>query len=169
MQEFVEEYRKIGENLPRNWRSGVRDLALDILSTGLDATIGFNTYLAKPRIQFLYIHHVFKDEEKQLENLLKVLAAKHTFISYTEAWSKVMQGNIDKPYIAFSSDDGLKNNLRAAAILQDYGASACFFICPAIVGEKDFNKIKQFSENKLHFPPVEFMDWKDVSHLQQRP
>jgi peptidoglycan/xylan/chitin deacetylase (PgdA/CDA1 family) len=166
MPEFVEEYDKIRRNMPHGWRARGRDFALDLLSAGMDATIGFNACFAKPRIQFLYIHHVFKDEEKQLAILLKALSEKHTFISYSEAWTRLLQGDVDKPYIAFSSDDGLKNNLKAAAILKEHGASACFFVCPSMVGEKDINKIQQFSEDRLHFPPVEFMDWEDVAHLQ---
>ena len=65
-------------------------------------------YLKKPRIQFLYIHHVFKDELKNFDILLKSLSAHHEFISYSEGVDKLLKGEIDKPYIIISSDDGLK-------------------------------------------------------------
>lgn len=167
MPAFTETYDTIKSLAPRNWRSRGRDIALDILSRGMKKTIGFEKYLRKPRIQFLYIHHVFSDEEKGLVNLLSELSRHHHFISYTEAWSRLLKGEIDKPYIAFSSDDGLKNNLKAASILQDFGASACFFVCPSMIGETDFNTIKTFSAERLHFPPIEFMNWDDIEKLQK--
>ena len=70
-----------------------------------------------------------------------------------------LNNKIDKPYIAFSSDDGFKNNLFAAEILNNYGASACFFINPGLVEECDFQKIKNHCRNKLHLPPIEFLNW----------
>jgi peptidoglycan/xylan/chitin deacetylase (PgdA/CDA1 family) len=119
-------------------------------------------------VQFLYIHHVFADEQKKLDGLLRALARDHQFISHSEAVERILQGNIDKAYISISSDDGLKNNLRAAETLDQYGVSGCFFICPSMIGEKDFQKIKAFSASRLHFPPVEFLDWEDVAALQGR-
>ncbi|GHB31307.1 hypothetical protein GCM10008106_10030 [Mongoliitalea lutea] len=122
-------------------------------------------HLKKPRIQFLYFHHLFKDEEQNFKKTLTFLAKAHEFISYSEAIQKILTNTIDKPYIVFSSDDGLKNNLRAAAILEEYGAVACFFINPSIIGERSYQKIEGFCKERLIFPTVDFMDWKDVEFL----
>ena len=140
-------------------------MALHGLSLGQRLS-GREKLFSRPRVQFLYIHHVFKDEEKALKRLIKALGRQHHFISYSEAVERVFNNNIDKPYIAISSDDGFLNNLAAGRILQEAEISACFFLNPATIGEKDPEKIKQFNSEKLHFPPVEFMDWHDVKALQ---
>jgi peptidoglycan/xylan/chitin deacetylase (PgdA/CDA1 family) len=97
-----------------------------------------------------------------IEKLLK----NHSFVSHSEAVGRILTGEVDKPYISVSSDDGLKNNLRAAAILSEYDINACFFICPSMIGETNYDKIKAFSKNQLHLPPVEFMNWGDIEKLQ---
>src|SRR5205814_3914219 len=89
------------------------------------------------------------------------------FISYAEAVEKILNSEIDKPYIAISSDDGFKNNIRAAEILNRYGAKACFFINPSIVSETNYEKIKKYCREKLNFAPVEFLNWQEIEQLQR--
>ena len=122
-------------------------------------------YLKKPRIQFLYIHHVFKDELKKFDALLKFLSLYHEFISYSEGVEKILKGEIDKPYIIISSDDGFKNNLDAAKILDRYGIKGCFFINPTSIGLKNFHQIEKFCNSNLNFPVTEFMTWDDIESL----
>lgn len=162
MEQFIHSYEEVKRLKPKALRGMLRNMALSGLSIAAN-----ERYLSKPRIQFLYVHHVFNDEEKKLEVLLKRLAKEHTFISYGEAVEKILSGKIDKPYITFSSDDGFKNNLRAAEIMNEYGAKACFFINPGIIGETDFSKINKFCTQRLEFPPVEFLTWDEVAKLQQ--
>jgi peptidoglycan/xylan/chitin deacetylase (PgdA/CDA1 family) len=164
----VDTYQELVKYKPRTARQLGRRRVLDAVSLGYSLLHPMEALFRKPRIQFLYIHHIFKDEEERLSKLLQALARHHTFIGYSEAVNRILQGRIDKPYICLSSDDGLKNNLRAAAIMKGYGANACFFICPSIIGEKDPQKISDFSGGRLHFPPVEFMDWNDVDTLLQQ-
>lgn len=162
---FVDKYSDVKKLNPITLRDMLRNVALTTLST-IDRVIGIEEFLLKPRIQFLYIHHVFKDEETKLLQLLNKLSEHHTFVSYSEAVEKILSGTIDKPYICFSSDDGLKNNLRAANIFKEYGVKSCFFINPAVIGETNKDAIKSFCSERLHLPPVKFMDWKDVEQLQ---
>jgi peptidoglycan/xylan/chitin deacetylase (PgdA/CDA1 family) len=164
---FVEHYKELREfKTPTVWGLS-RKITLDSLSLLFRLTGRTVDLLQKPRVQFLYIHHIFKDEEPFLRKLIEELSGTHSFISYSEAVSRILAGKIDKPYISISSDDGLKNNRRAAALMAEYGISACFFICPPMIGEKNFEKIKEFSNQRLHLPAVEFMDWQDVEALQQ--
>jgi peptidoglycan/xylan/chitin deacetylase (PgdA/CDA1 family) len=163
--EFTEYYKDIKDSKKLNLRSSLRELTLNGLSFW-DQFISNDKTPEKPRIQFLYFHHVFKDEEKNLDNLLKILSKKYVFLSYSEAINKILKNEIDKPYIVFSSDDGLKNNLAAARILDRYDAKACFFINPTIINEKDFSKIKNFCTTQLRFPTVEFLSWEEVNLLQ---
>jgi peptidoglycan/xylan/chitin deacetylase (PgdA/CDA1 family) len=159
---FITNYEEARRIKPPTLRSYIRDLALKGLSFTAD-----KKYLEKPRIQFLYIHHVFSDEEKKFEVLLETLAKNHEFISYDHAVDKICSARIDKAYIAFSCDDGFKNNLRTAEILNAYNAKACFFINPGIIGETDPDKINRYCTQVLDFPPVEFLNWKEVELLQK--
>jgi hypothetical protein len=123
-------------------REIARKIALDLLGK---TTQWFpDTSLQnKPRVQFMYFHHIFKDEERGFERLLAQLAQNFTFISYSEAVQMVINGTADKPYMAFSSDDGFKNNLVAARILGDFGATVCFFLNPGTFGFTDPEAIRQ--------------------------
>lgn len=163
MGKFVTTYDEVKRLKAKTLRGYLRDIALSGLSLAADKNL-----LHKPRVQFLYIHHLFKDEEQKLDELLKILSRNHQFISYSEAVNKILSGSIDKPYITFSSDDGFKNNLKAAEILNRYNARACFFINPGIVGVTDFDRINKYCTGILEFPPVEFLDWSEVAQLQKQ-
>ena len=162
---FITTYRELLEWRPHSLRDRIRNIALKGLALKDLVTSAEKQFMDKPRIQFLYLHHVFKDEEKQLAQLLKRLSRHFEFISYSDAVDKVLAGAIDRPYISFSSDDGLKNNLRAAEILNEYNAKACFFVNPALIGETDYEKIKTHCLNVLDFPVTEFLNWNDVTAL----
>lgn len=163
---YLDNYQELKKLSPHGIRGQVRSAALNVLYM-LDQVKGLQAPLNKPRIQFLYIHHIFKDEEKNFEQLLKNLAANHTFISHSDAVDRILKRNIDKPYISISSDDGFKNNLRAAEILNEFGANACFFINPAVIGLTSYDKIKQHCTTKLESPPIEFLNWTDIEKLQR--
>jgi peptidoglycan/xylan/chitin deacetylase (PgdA/CDA1 family) len=164
----VDTYKELLTYKPPSRRQRGRKWALDLLSSGYRLLHDQEKLFSRPRIQFLYIHHIFKDEEKKLVRLLESLGRHHRFAGYSESVDMILRGRIDKPYICLSSDDGLKNNTRAAAIMKEFGARACFFICPEIIGEKNFDKLAGFSRERLHFPPVEFMDWDEVLALRQQ-
>lgn len=163
---FVEEYRQVLRSRSPGMRGLARHVALDALAR-LDRWPGRGEVLDRPRVQFLYVHHVFKDEEAKMDRLMAHLARQHTFIPYGEGVDRVLRNEIDKPYICISSDDGFKNNLALAAILERHGAKGCFFINPSIIGEDSSAVIEAHCREKLHFPPVEFLDWKDVERLQK--
>ena len=78
---------------------------------------------------------------------------------------RIWTGDIDKPYIVFSLDDGLKSCLRAARIMGEFGIRACFFLCVSIVGETDCCRIKEFCSSRLYQQPMEFLSWLDVEAL----
>ncbi|MDF2437030.1 MAG: putative polysaccharide deacetylase [Bacteroidota bacterium] len=164
-QRFTDTYKEVKLLNPPSLRSFMRDKALDLLSYR-DRFRGLETELKKPRIQFIYLHHMFRDELTNFEKLMDQLSKHHEFISFSEAVEKIVTGTIDKPYISISSDDGFKNNLLALDILKDYNAKACFFVNTDIVNESDFNTLKKYCAEKLNFPPVEFLTWKEVEKIQ---
>lgn len=161
---FHTSYREIQRLKPSGIRGQLRTVALDALSV-LDKLKGIEDDLRKPRVQFIYIHHIFKDEEAPLHRLLDTLAATHSFISYSEAVERILTGRVDAPYACISSDDGFKNNVGAAEILAEHGAPSCFFINPSIIGVTSPAEIAQYCQDMLHFPTVEFMDWADVDRV----
>ncbi len=165
MSQFVENYSEIKANSTTNMRSLLRATVLNALAWK-EQIGGINHWLSKPRVQFLYIHHSFKDELENLNQLMKMLSKQHTFISYSEAVERVLENTIDKPYISISTDDGFKNNLPAAEVLNRYNAKACFFINPGLINVTDYNKIATHCKEKLHLPPIEFLNWDEVSQLQ---
>jgi peptidoglycan/xylan/chitin deacetylase (PgdA/CDA1 family) len=161
---YITTYQELKKRKSFRIRSVLRDVAL----TGLS----FQTKLPNaeavfqnPRVEILVLHHVFNDEIEQFDDLLQKLSQDHTFISYGEAVDRILSAKIDKPYMAISFDDGFKNNLNASNVLGRYDIKACFFVNPDSIGLKDYDKIKEFCQTRLHFPPTEFLDWSDVDEL----
>jgi peptidoglycan/xylan/chitin deacetylase (PgdA/CDA1 family) len=147
-----------------NARSVTRHVALSSLAAFYQVT-GRMSHLARPRVQFLYLHHLFPDEESPFRRLLSMLSRDHHFISYTEAVDRTLQGRIYRPYLCFSFDDGLQTCLRAARILQEFGVTGCFFICPSMVGETNQRRLKDFCREHLSLPATPLLDWDDVAAL----
>lgn len=151
-------------------REGIRDkaraAALDLLGS-LEKLRGLEKNLLRPRIQFLYLHHVFPDEERALRRLLEFLSEYHTFISHSEAVDRILSGEIERPYVSFSLDDGFRNNLRAGEVFGEYGVSACFFVIPELVGTTDFERVRRICRERLSLPPIAFMNWEEIRRLRR--
>ncbi|WP_300026594.1 polysaccharide deacetylase family protein [uncultured Maribacter sp.] len=165
--ELVDTYAQIKSAQSGKFRSALRSSVLDALSMK-HSLLGEESELKTPRVQFLYFHHIFKDEVKKFEKLLAFLSRDHVFISHSEAVNRLLTDRIDKPYIAWSSDDGIQNNMLAAKALNTYGASCCFYVNPASIALTDVNKIKQFCQERLEMPPVAFLNWKEIELLQRQ-
>ena len=146
-------------------RDILRSGALSMLATFYKATGRMSLALTRNRIQFLYLHNLPEDERDSFRNLLSKLSAEHRFISYSEAVDRILNDNIDGPYIGISFDDGLKDCLNAAEIMNQFGIKACFFACVSMIGETDVGKIKEFCSQQLYMPPREFLSWRDVDTL----
>ena len=160
-------FATIQQAQPPTLRHKLRDTLLSTAGQLANVPMVADICLDMPRVQFLFIHHLLQDEVDSFRKLLRVLSLRHTFISYSEAVHRINTGNIDKPYICFSSDDGYKSNLRAAAVLAEFGISACFFLCPSIISESDTTKITRFCKERLRFGlTMKFMTWQEVATLQ---
>ncbi len=161
MKLYINFYRDI----PRafKFRDLVRSFLLDVLS--FRVKYRNRDLLKTPRVQFVYIHHVFDDEIEAFDKLIFDLKEFYSIISFSEAVNRVYTNNIDRPYLAFSSDDGFKSNLNASKIFLKHNISACFFICTDFIGLNDFGKIKDICKIKFHLPPVEFLNLNDIKYL----
>jgi len=163
--EFATSVRQI---VKRDPRSIARHLAL----TGMASIQAKATtkLLAVPRVQVFVLHHIFDDERDGFRRLVQSLAEKHALVSYGEAVklaSAPTFENLPRPAIAFTFDDGYRNCLNAAEILNEFGVSACFFVCPWIVGETDFGRLARFCRDRLQIPmTVPFRGWDDLAKLR---
>lgn len=164
---FAQSYSEVEAARPFQIRGHLRRMALGALVLR-DKLYGIESDLAQPRVQFLYVHHVFADEENAFRKLLTSLQKHHEFIAYSKAVDLILMQKVDRPLIVISSDDGFKNNLRAAKILEEFGISGCFFVNPFTIDNLPFEVLKNFCKQKLNFPPVEFLNWSDVEELQKR-
>lgn len=163
--EPVTAYAQIENN---SLRGHVRSGALSLADVASRIVGQQQRLLARPRVQMLYLHYLFPDQEKRFRVLLETLVRTHRLISYSEAVQRVQQGDIDAPYVAFSFDDGVESCLRAARLLEEFGTTGCFFVCPSIVGEQDPVRRAAFCAQRLHMPPFTFMDWSDLEGLCAR-
>lgn len=146
----------------RRGRELFRGIALDALSIGSAR----KPFPSSPRVQFVYFHHVFVDEEEPLRRFLEYYSEHYKFISYSEAVSRLVNGTIDGVYMAFSSDDGFQNNLAAARIFKEFGISVCFFLNPMTIGMTDFHRISGFCSERLNARPAAFLNWTQVDQIQ---
>lgn len=158
---------RLADLRPTTSRDFVRNIALDGISF-FDSCFGQSLKKSSPRVQFLILHHVFNEEVVAFRKLLARLQQDYQFISYSDAVARTLDGRVDRPYLAFSFDDGQKCSLQAAEVLEEFGASACFFVCPPVIGETNRSVIETFCRTQLWHAPVEFMDWHDVQQLQDR-
>ncbi len=146
-------------------RGRARKHALDFLSS-----VDFRHHhaLSAPRIHFIYLHHVFEDEITAFRNLLSLLTKQNTaFISHSSAIQKLRDKEFDKPYISFSFDDGLKNCLTAAEILDEFDAKACFFINGKTLVNDSEQSQRDFCKDRLNMPPCRFLNWDDINRLHE--
>ncbi|MBX3390659.1 MAG: polysaccharide deacetylase family protein [Phycisphaeraceae bacterium] len=124
--------------------------------------------LSRPRVQFVYLHHVFDDEIEGFRNTLREIGSTHEFVTYSKAVELVYSGKIDRPYACVSFDDGLRTTLNASRVMDELGIKGCFFVCPAIVGEPDRRLVKRFAETRLHYPAMEVLSWGEIEDMLSR-
>lgn len=163
---FTERFEEVKAEKPFSFRGVARNIALAGLSSIWELK-NTEALLKKPRIQFLYFHHIFNDEAEKFDLLLQELLKHHIFISHSEAVERILTNDIDKPYISLSSDDGFKNNTQAAKIMDRYNIPCCFFINPDFIGITDHKHLARICRSKWHFPPTEVLNWEDVESLMK--
>lgn len=113
-------------------REVLRHVALDVLARTRRSQT--RAALEVKRVQNLYLHFLPESDLDAFLTFIRLLRKDHVFISYSEAVDKAAKGDVDRPYLSVSFDDGFESNLRAAEELAHEGLSACFFIAPNLVG-----------------------------------
>lgn len=159
MVTYADIRRYQGRVLRLRARRFVRERSLDVLSA-----FAAERALERPRVQILALHHVMEDEEQSFRALLERLLKNHTFLPYSDAVDRIIAGDIDRSYISVTFDDGVRSQLRGAEILGEYGISACFFVCAAMLDGSP-EDVSAFCVREIGLPPVELLTWSDLEQL----
>jgi len=146
-------------------RELARGAALDAIATGQQLRGQTRTARTTPRVQFIYLHHVFDDERETFRAHIGRLKQEYTFITYSEGVRRCLQGDIDRPYATLSFDDGVESQLTGARILHEMGLSACFFVCPGIVGETSRERLEWWCRERLHRPATKVLGWPELEAM----
>jgi hypothetical protein len=118
-----------------------------------------------PRVQFIYLHHVFDDERDSFRLHMRRLQNEFRFVSYSEGVRRCVEGDINGVYAAVTFDDGIESQLTAARILHEIGIRACFFVCPGVVGETSRDRLLWWSAERLGRPPTRPLSWDDLEEI----
>lgn len=157
------------QNIENQWLDPVRRVArraaLSVLTTTYGLAKRLDEDLGRPRVQFFFLHEVREGQEEVLRAILGRLAAQHQFVTYSEAVERVRHGAIDRPYVAFSFDDGLRSSRIALEVLEEFGIRACLFLCPPMVGESDRAKVEYYCRVRLNIEPEPFLDWNEIEGM----
>ncbi|MFO0784755.1 MAG: polysaccharide deacetylase family protein [Phycisphaerales bacterium] len=124
--------------------------------------------LKTPRVHFLYLHHVFPDEIDNFRATLAHVQRTHEMVTYSRAVELVLSGQVTRPTACVSFDDGLSTILPASRVMDELGIKGCFFVCPAIVGERDREQVRRFAETRLHYPPMDVLGWAEIEEMASR-
>lgn len=151
-----------------SFRETVRRYVIEIDSWRLRRSGELIETLAEPRVHFIYLHHVFDDELEGFRATLAEIQKSHTFVTYSEAVELVYAGNVTRPTVCVSFDDGLLTTLKASQVMDELGIKGCFFVCPAIVGEKKRSVVKRFAQTRLEYPPMDVLDWAQCEDMIRR-
>lgn len=148
-------------------RAAARHLALDVLAMKLRWQGKLEQGLRTPRISLPYLHAIPEGREETFRRLLQKLSETHTFIGYDEAMGRLAGGQIDRPYVSFSFDDGFKSNVRAAKILEEFGTTGCFFVPTGFIGTRTVQEAQAFFGYSLGVDEPS-MSWEDLELLKSR-
>ena len=92
---FVEHYREVKERRGLRARDWARYLMLSGISS-FEKYTGSEAIFKTPRVQFLYLHHVFKDEEARLDTLLQKLSKHHKMHVCHHTYHSSMKGETNQ-------------------------------------------------------------------------
>lgn len=152
-------------------RERARGVALSGLALRDGVTGAARRALARPRVHVLCLHHLFEDEARGFERLLRRLMEQHEFVGFGEAVRAIVDGtgaSAAKPLMTVTFDDGFASCMVGARVMDALGVKACFYVCPSIVGERDEGKVRAFCEGRLKTLPQRFMGWDDLGALRGR-
>lgn len=131
---------------------------------------GFNAKPA-PGIHILNAHRIKTEDEtpETFRCVLRYLSKHAQLIKIEEAVQMIVEKKIvDKPYIAFTFDDGfMECYTHYAPVLEEFHINGMFFINPNYA-EGDDSYIQNFNNNVVMTPKKRPMKWEHIKELHQR-
>lgn len=146
----------------------LRTTALELAALASRAVDRLERLDGTPRVHILLLHEVLPVQEDAFRGLLRRLAQRFRFVPFGAAVTALRDGTVTEPLMAFTFDDGRRNNWEAAGILEEHGARACFYVCPDIVGVEDEARLAEFCRERLWMAPDRFLDWEQCRSLVAR-
>ncbi|MFM7729300.1 MAG: polysaccharide deacetylase family protein [Flavobacteriales bacterium] len=151
-----------------------------ILNT-IKSLLGTMEYRLRPwkykptELVVLCMHSTPAERRAQFEKLLDFLL-RHFRPLQPGQLNDYFQGKLSEgPYVLFTFDDGLKNNLLAAELIEKRGAKAVFFVVPnfvdAVEGRNYYLKnIRSVIDQRVDHEPEDFepMNISDLKNLLER-
>ena len=116
-------------------------------------------------VQILCLHHK-RHRESELCDFVAWLRLSYELISYSEAIERITQSRFDECALALAFDDGLVSQYHAAHTLSRLGVSACFFVCPGVIGERPEISNEAFFRDRLMIRPQGIMSWDQLRELR---
>ncbi|PAY21768.1 hypothetical protein CEY15_17155 [Dietzia natronolimnaea] len=120
-----------------------------------------------PHVQLPYFHDLPAADEEAFRRIVARIAETHELIPYSDAMQRIDSGNFDRPYAAFSFDDGFISNLRIAKILEDFGTRGMFFVPTEFIGTRTTAEARAFF-GFADGVDEGAMSWHDLELLKQR-
>lgn len=117
-----------------------------------------------------HMSHREHPDIKYMERLMQSLQkAGFIFLNFQDAVRMIdNKVNPDKPYVAFSFDDGFAECANTICpVLERYGVNGMFFVNPGFIdGDEDY--IRWFTNVVMHNPGKKPMSWDTLSEIMKR-
>ena len=156
-----------GSRLRQAVRTSTRRLALDALADRWVRSGRVEAGFARPRVHFLYLHAVPEDEEPRFQGLLDRLTETHDLVSHSRAVQLLTAGDVSRPTVSFSFDDGFASNYRTARMLEEYGTVGMFFVPTSFIGTTTVDQARQLFGYSQHIDEPA-MTWAQLEDLRGR-
>jgi len=164
MSEYIKTYRQYQKHQASSLKNRVKNLYLNSRGPKKLRT----DKLPDSALLFIVFHNFFTDQKQHFRKLLLEIQDQYTFISYSEATDKLLNGHIDGRYACISADDGFKNFIDASLLFDELNIPGMVFINSHIIGEKKLELVTQHCRERLMSPPIEFLTWREVENLRKR-
>lgn len=148
-------------------KAATRHVALDLLADRWVRSGRVEAGFARPRVHFLYLHAVPEGDETRFQSLLDRLAETHDMVSHTRAVELVTAGDVSRPTVSFSFDDGFASNYRTARTLEEYGTVGMFFVPTTFIGTATVGEARQIFGYSQHIDEPA-MTWAQLEELRSR-
>jgi peptidoglycan/xylan/chitin deacetylase (PgdA/CDA1 family) len=121
-----------------------------------------------PHVQIFNLHHVFDDEIDAFRGFVGMVQERYRIATYSDAMRVLQEGPLSERIAVFSFDDGLESCYNAAKVLDEFGVSGMFFLCPSMQEDANDEDQAAFCEQRLLMKPMRFLSWAQIEGMKSR-